>query len=124
MKTFKAYVRNKMRPEGCIAERYIQEETLVHCNQYRGKKKASLLEKLEKRFDGSTSLMSRSEDFVDDFDGEVVGPIGPGQNVVLEGIEYEQARIWVLKSQPTYDTWQRYILDLACMYMSSSFFVQ
>ncbi|XP_058084589.1 uncharacterized protein LOC131232380 [Magnolia sinica] len=106
MKTFKAYVRNKTRPEGCIAERYIQEETLIYCNQYKGKNNTSLLEKLEKRFDGSISLLPKLQDIVDDFDVDEVGPVGLGQSVILEGIEYEQARTWVLKSQPNYDTWQ------------------
>ncbi|XP_058100727.1 uncharacterized protein LOC131245347 [Magnolia sinica] len=106
MKTFKAYVRNMTRPEGCIAERYIQEETLIYCNQYRGKNNTSLLEKLEKRLDGSISFMTKLQDIVDDFDVDVVGPVGPGQSVVLEGIEYEQARTWVLKSHPNYETWQ------------------
>ncbi|XP_058111740.1 uncharacterized protein LOC131255060 [Magnolia sinica] len=81
----KAYVRNMTRPEGCIAERYIQEETLIYCNQYIGKNNTSLLEKLEKRLDGSISFMPKLQDIVDDFDVDVVGPVGPGQSVVLEG---------------------------------------
>ena len=46
MKTFKGYVNNKSRPEGCIAERYIQDETIAYCREYKGKGKANLLKKI------------------------------------------------------------------------------
>ena len=34
MKKFKNYVRNKARPEGCIAESYVAEEALSFCSMY------------------------------------------------------------------------------------------
>ena len=34
MKTLKGYVRNHYRPEGCIAECYVAEETLEFCAEY------------------------------------------------------------------------------------------
>ncbi|XP_058103649.1 uncharacterized protein LOC131247266 [Magnolia sinica] len=110
MKTFKAYVRNKTRPEGCIAEQYIQEETVIFCNQYKGKQKTSLLEKLEKRFNRVIPGLRKLEDIVDDDpNDDDVGPVGSGQSVILAGIEYEQARRWVLKSHPSYDEWEWYV---------------
>ena len=119
MKTFKAYVRNKTRPEGCIAEQYIQEETIIYCNQYRGKQRTILLEKLEKRFDGVIPRQQKLKDIVDDgSNSDDVGPVGSSQSVILAGIEYEQARIWVLKSHPSYDVWEGYV-QLAHMYISS-----
>ena len=34
MKKLKCYVRNKARPEGCIAEGYVAEEALTFCSMY------------------------------------------------------------------------------------------
>ena len=34
MGTLKGYVHNKARPEGCIAERYIDKECLTFCSMY------------------------------------------------------------------------------------------
>lgn len=34
MGTLKGYVNNKARPEGCIAERYIDKECLTFCSMY------------------------------------------------------------------------------------------
>ena len=34
MKTLKGYVRNRYRPEGCIAECYIANEALEFCAEY------------------------------------------------------------------------------------------
>ena len=34
MKILKGYVRNRARPEGCIAERYIAEEYTFFCSNY------------------------------------------------------------------------------------------
>ena len=34
MKKLKNYVRNKARPEGCIAEGYVAEEALTFCSMY------------------------------------------------------------------------------------------
>lgn len=36
MADYKAYVSNKARPEGCIAKRYLREETLIYCTGYKG----------------------------------------------------------------------------------------
>jgi hypothetical protein len=34
MKTLKAYVKNRARPEGCIAERCLAEEYMKYCSEY------------------------------------------------------------------------------------------
>ena len=34
MKVFKSYVKNKNRPEGCIAEKYTVEESIKFCAGY------------------------------------------------------------------------------------------
>lgn len=34
MRTLKGYVQNQARPEGCIAERYIESECLTFCSMY------------------------------------------------------------------------------------------
>lgn len=34
MRILKGYVQNKARPEGCIAERYIDNECLTFCSMY------------------------------------------------------------------------------------------
>ena len=34
MKILKGYVRNRARPEGCIAKRYIAEEYTLFCSKY------------------------------------------------------------------------------------------
>ena len=112
MKTFKGYVNNKSRPEGCIAERYIQDETIAYCREYKGKGKANLLKKLEIKFEGSTPLPLKSIEYIDDnLGGDECGPVGSSQSVIMESIEYEQARNWVLKSHPNYEYWLRYVVN-------------
>ena len=34
MRILKGYVKNKARPEGCIAERYLDNECLTFCSMY------------------------------------------------------------------------------------------
>ncbi|XP_062079416.1 uncharacterized protein LOC133783815 [Humulus lupulus] len=34
MKTLKEYVRNRARPEGCIAESYLADECVIFCNEF------------------------------------------------------------------------------------------
>ncbi|KAF6143499.1 hypothetical protein GIB67_029668 [Kingdonia uniflora] len=63
---------------------------------------------IEKSLDGSLStppdLLNAVDYNENDDEG---GPVGSSQEFIIEGIEYEQARMWVLKSQPCYDTWKR-----------------
>jgi len=34
MKILKGYVKNRSRPEGCIAERYLVKEAVEFCNEF------------------------------------------------------------------------------------------
>ncbi|PON38826.1 hypothetical protein PanWU01x14_309640, partial [Parasponia andersonii] len=34
MKIFKGYIRNRARPEGCIAECYLADECMNFCNEF------------------------------------------------------------------------------------------
>ncbi|KAF6174970.1 hypothetical protein GIB67_026458 [Kingdonia uniflora] len=108
MKTFKDDVMNKARPEGCIAHAYLLQETLTYCTEYKGLGNLNILTKLEKSLDGSLSTPPDLLNVVDyNENDDEGGPVGSSQEFIIEGIEYEQARMWVLKSQPCYDTWKR-----------------
>ena len=111
MKTFKDYVVNKARPEGCIAERYIQEETLTYFTEYKTGSNVDLSQKLERVFDGSNLFQLN---MFDDNDNNVIvpnsGPIGFSPKFVIEGVEFEQACRWVVKSHPLYESWRRYVV--------------
>lgn len=107
MKTFKGYVSNKARPEGCIAERCIKEEAITYCTSYKGKGKAIFQQNVANGLDGLNELPSKVLD--DDENGEDGAPIGIGHEFVMPSIDYEQARSWVIKSHPSYEMWRRYI---------------
>lgn len=110
MLTFKGYVSNKARPEGCIAASYLKEEAITYCKSYRRDGEAVFPQPLEEKFDGSNQTQPSSCD-VDEYEGDVEGAIGLGERIIISGTEYEQARTWVIKSHPSYETWERYILD-------------
>lgn len=104
MKIFKDSVTNKARPEGCIAERYLREETLMYCAGYKGG--GGLLDKLDKMADNEPQLLPDFSDSVEENPTtNEGGPLGPSATYRLEGVEYEQARQWVLKSHPSYESW-------------------
>ena len=50
----------------------------------------------------------------DDNDNNLIGPnsgpIGFGPKFVIEGVEFEQACRWVVKSHPSYESWRRYVV--------------
>ena len=70
MKVLKGYVMNQARPEGCIAERYIVEESAMFCSKYI------------KQASGIGSRPTRNEDFESDF-LVAGGAISKGQPIVL-----------------------------------------
>lgn len=108
MKDYKFFVANKARPDGCIAERYLREETLIYCSGYKGG--GGLLEKLDKMGESGAPRLLDSFDRIDDHSTtDEVGPVGASQAYFLEGVEYEQARSWVLKSHESYDYWHMYV---------------
>ncbi|KAF6163073.1 hypothetical protein GIB67_001401 [Kingdonia uniflora] len=70
--------------------------------------KFNILTKLEKSLDGSLFTPPDLLNVVDyNENNDEGGPVGSSQEFVIEGIVYEQARMWVLKSPPCYDTWKR-----------------
>ncbi|KAF5195905.1 hypothetical protein FRX31_014508, partial [Thalictrum thalictroides] len=79
---------------------------MLYCTGYKSCK-TSTLEKLDAAVDGSSSSSSRSLDDIDDTTtiGEF-GPVGIGETFVIHGIEYEQARNWILKNHPQYLMWE------------------
>ena len=71
----------------------------------------TLSQKLEKVFDGSNLLqLNLFDDNHNNLIGLDSGPIGFGQEFVIEGVEYEQACRWVVKSHPSYESWRRYVV--------------
>ncbi|KAF6162560.1 hypothetical protein GIB67_003106 [Kingdonia uniflora] len=105
MKTFKDDVMNKARPEDCIAHAYLLQETLIYCTKYKVLGNLSILTKLEKSLDGSLSVPPDLLNVIDyNENDDEGGPVGSSKEFIIDGIEYEQAHMWVLKSQPYYDT--------------------
>ncbi|KAF6148617.1 hypothetical protein GIB67_042576 [Kingdonia uniflora] len=108
MKAFKYDVMNKAHPEGCIAHTYLLQETLTYCIEYKGLRNLNILIKLEKSLNGSLSAPPDLLNVIDyNENDDEGGLVGSSQEFIIEGIEYEQARMWVLKSYPCYDTWKR-----------------
>lgn len=81
MKVMKGYVRNRSRPEGCIAECYIVEEGMEYCSEY--------LTSVESVGVPST----RNESGVD-----VGKPISSGRVHTPKQIELEQAHLFVVEN--------------------------
>lgn len=108
MSNYKAYVSNKAQPEGCIAERYLREETLIYCTGYKGG--GGILEKLERKAENTSPLLQGLCDSVDgNPNADEVGPVGTSQAYNLRGTEFAQVRDWVIKSHPSYETWHMYV---------------
>ncbi|KAF6158004.1 hypothetical protein GIB67_008133 [Kingdonia uniflora] len=84
------------------------EETLTYCAEYKGLGNSNILTKLEKSLDRSLSAPPDLLNVVDYNENDDEGrPVGSSQEFIIEGIEYEQARMWVLNSQPCYNSWKR-----------------
>lgn len=82
MKTLKGYVKNKARPEGCIAECYLAEERMLFCSAYI--KKAS-----------SIGLRCNRNDDLEN--GLLEGrPISKGNEKILEDHVLQAAHRYVL----------------------------
>lgn len=94
MKTYKGYVRNPAHPEGCIAERYILEESMLYCMEYMP--------------NGSKGSHKRAQyTFMDDGDEVDEMPLDKkGKQYKLGNVEYEQARRWVLRSFDETPVWE------------------
>ncbi|KAF6157132.1 hypothetical protein GIB67_041593 [Kingdonia uniflora] len=59
---------------------------------------------------GSNSLPDGVNDYIyENAYGGDFGLVGPGKCLVLSGIEYEQARKWLIGSHPHFDDWKRFM---------------
>ncbi|KAF6149140.1 hypothetical protein GIB67_025996 [Kingdonia uniflora] len=100
MRTYKLYVRNPIRPEACIAMRYITEEAIMYCMEYMP--------------DGRMGSHKRGRDLFMDDDDEWSSeyPLDKkGTNHFLDPVNYEQARRWVLESYDDIDEWKDYTYE-------------
>ena len=95
MKVFKSYVKNKNRPEGCIAEKYTVEESIKICVGY--------VESMEYIH----SMPSRNEAWNDE-EGEV-GQYGKalssGTSIELDKASLLQVHRWVLQNVDEIKPW-------------------
>jgi Domain of unknown function (DUF4218) len=95
MKVFKSYVKNRNRPEGCIAENYTVEESIKFCVGY--------VERME--YIGS---MHSRNDACDDEEGEV-GDYGKalssGTSIELDDTSLLQAHRWILQNTDEVQPW-------------------
>ena len=95
MKVFKSYVKNKNRPEGCIAENYTVEESIKFCIGY-----IEGVEYIE-------SMPSRNEAW-DNEEGEL-GHYGKalssGTSIELDKTSLLQAHRWVLHNVDEIESW-------------------
>ena len=57
MSKLKSYVRNRSRPEGCIAEGYIAEECLTFCSLYLSDEVETKHDKVGRNKDGCENTM-------------------------------------------------------------------
>ena len=95
MKVFKSYVKNRNRPEGCIAENYTTEESIKFCAGY------------VERMEYIGSMRSRN-DACDDEEGDV-GDYGKalssGTSIELDDTSLLQAHRWVLQNMDEVQPW-------------------
>jgi hypothetical protein len=95
MKVYKTYVKNKNRPEGCIAENYIVEESIKFCSGY--------VECME--YIGS---MPNRNEALDDEEGELhhYGKALSSRNSFeLDNISLLQSHRWVLHNIDEVQPW-------------------
>ncbi|XP_058202686.1 uncharacterized protein LOC131317134 [Rhododendron vialii] len=83
MKVLKGYVRNRNRPEGCIAESYIAEEGVEFCSDY-----LSGMDSIGVPVDRNTT-----------FEDSAIGrPLPGGRVTAIDREEWEQAHCYVLEN--------------------------
>ena len=83
MKEYKGYVRNRGRPEGCIAECYLAEECVAFCSGY-----------IQQRIEVNTKELRN-----DDFSNGIIlegRPISRGTPITLSSDMLESAHRYVL----------------------------
>ena len=83
MKKLKGYVKNRSRPEGCIAERYLAEECSIFCSGYiKQATKIGIQYSRNEDFENETILEGR--------------PISKGKSRVMDSRKLEIAHHTVL----------------------------
>ncbi|XP_058067493.1 uncharacterized protein LOC131216904 isoform X2 [Magnolia sinica] len=94
MKIYKGYVKNTAHPEGCIAERYLVEESILYCVEYMPNGERGSHKHTRQRF--------LDEDMVCDEE-----PLENGKNIYLTNIQHQQVRRWVLHCYDGIYEWKR-----------------
>lgn len=84
MSVLKGYVRNRNRPEGCIAENYIAEEAIEFCSEF--------ITDLD-----PIGVPANSKITHDDMLFEGITPVG-GVATPVDGTALEQAHLYVLRN--------------------------
>ena len=93
MKVLKGYVRNKNRPEGCIAESYICEEVIEFCSEF------------QRGLNAVGNPMGRYQKLNDE--DEVGAPIKGGKNQSIDQQLWEQVHRYVLSNAPEVEPYIR-----------------
>ncbi|XP_058103455.1 uncharacterized protein LOC131247027 [Magnolia sinica] len=94
MRTYKKYVTNQTYPEGCIAERYILEESMMYCMDYMPDKMLGSHKRVKKIF------YDEGDDNADNFQIDK-----KGKSYLLTNVQYQQARRWVLQHHAENAQW-------------------
>lgn len=94
MKTYKRYVVNQTYPEGSITECYLMDESMRYAMNYISGSREGSHEQ------GRGNFM--------DVDGECAYPIDKrGKQYVLDNVQYEQSRKWVLRQSTENADWEK-----------------
>lgn len=93
MHTLKQYVRNKARPEGSIAEAYIDNECMTFCSMYlQGIE--TRFNREERNFDGGQEKQTTKLHVF----SQNVRPLGASKIVSLNLKDHKKARYYVLNN--------------------------
>lgn len=93
MRTYKKYVMNQAYPEGCIAERYIIEESMMYCMEYYPNNTIGGHKQGLKIFNDDENAGGSQND-------------KKGKVYDLTGLQYQQARRWVLQHHVENHQWE------------------
>ena len=93
LRRYKKWPRNKVRPEGCIAECYVAEESLTFCSKYlRG-----IETRLNRERRNVDVVIVEMGQHLDVF-SQRVRPLGIAQLVILNANDFDRARWYVLSN--------------------------
>ncbi|XP_010495471.1 PREDICTED: uncharacterized protein LOC104772569 [Camelina sativa] len=103
MKVLKDFVRNPARPEGCIAESYLAEESMLFCNEFL-KKTTNVEEKPERNVEYVNSSILEGR------------PISAGTSFTLTEMEKNIAHLAVIQNTAAFD----HYVDMHLQYLQDS----